>query len=306
MRANLASTWTTPCDKTVELFSRMALKVLRILTGPLFEGAAMPTVVRTCIIPTMSPHAKEPGFALAIETSGAVGSIALGRGATVLGTQEFTRPRAHAVEFFPAIDSLCAAHGASPESIENIYVSAGPGSFTGLRIGITAARTLAMAVGARIVAVPTLEVIAQNALRCDPPPAQVAVILDAKRAHVYAATFALTAGRSNDPRREPAYVPVCDPVEAEPAAYFADLDRACALLGEGVLYHRAAAQASGLCILSEETYPPRAATVYRLGGIKAAAGAFVDYRSLIPVYIRPPEAEEKWEQKPGSSGAAKP
>ena len=129
-------------------------------------------------------------YALAFETSSAQGCVALGCGPKVLEAARFTKARAHAAEFLPTIDALCRAHDAEPQRIEWVFVSAGPGSFTGLRIGITAARMIALAVGARVVAIPTLEVIAQNALDSPTPPDQVAVILDAKRRRVYSATFA--------------------------------------------------------------------------------------------------------------------
>ena len=231
--------------------------------------------------------------ALAIETSSALGSVAIGRGHSALGTVRFTQPRAHAAEFLPSIDALCREHNVQPDEIAHVYVSSGPGSFTGLRIGITAARTLALAVGARIVALPTLEVIAQNALDLPDPPPRVCVILDAKRARVYTATFALGT-ESNGLRK---YNTMDQPHEAEPVAYFATLPRDCAVLGEGVLYHQKAVSGSGLRVLEEDLFAPRVETVYRLGFEQASRGLFIDARNLIPVYIRPPEAEEVWARK---------
>lgn len=227
--------------------------------------------------------------ALAIETSSAAGSVAVGRGSTVLGASRFTQLRAHAAEFLPSIDALCRENQIGPQDIAHVYVSAGPGSFTGLRIGITAARTLALAAGAKIIALPTLEVIAQNALELADPPPNVCVVLDAKRARVYTATFTLTkrSGRLS-------FEAVDSPREADPADYLAKLPRDCVVLGEGVLYHRAPIDASGLRILPQDLFPPRVETVYRLGAERAAAGLFVHARDLIPVYIRPPEAEEVW------------
>ncbi len=72
------------------------------------------------------------------------------------------------------------------------------------------------------------------------------------------------------------------------------------MLGEGVLYHRAALAASELAILPESMYPPRAETVYRLGVEQALQGRTVAARDLIPIYIRPPEAEEVWQVRHGS------
>src|ERR1043166_5745410 len=232
--------------------------------------------------------------ALAIETSSASGSVAVGRGAEVLGVRCFTRPRAHAVEFLPSIDELCREHRIAPAEIGLVFVSAGPGSFTGLRIGITAARTLALANGAKIVALPTLEVIAQNALDLSDAPQCVCVVLDAKRARVYTACFALSEARNGTDGKYAKYVPMDAPREADPAAYLASQPRECAVLGEGVPYHQAAVSNSGLRILPPELFPPRVETVYRLGFARAMRGEFVPSRDLVPVYIRPPEAEEVW------------
>jgi tRNA threonylcarbamoyladenosine biosynthesis protein TsaB len=237
---------------------------------------------------TTTAAARQADFALAFETSSAWGCVALGRGTGILGIRTFSAPRRHANEFLSAIDELCTEHAVAPNAVRFVYVSAGPGSFTGLRIGITAARAIALATGAKVVAVPSLEVVAQNAADAPTPPEQLAVILDAKRKRVYAATFT---------RREEAYVPVTEPAEVDPAEFLAAQEPSCAVFGEGVAYHREAVEASGLPILPEEFHRPRAKTVYRLGTERARQGRFDDPRQLIPIYIRPPEAEEKWQQR---------
>lgn len=246
---------------------------------------------------------KTAQFAVAIETSGAVGSVAVGRldatgAVTVVGVRQFTRPRAHAIEFFPAIEGLCHEHALSPSKLGHVYVSSGPGSFTGLRIGITAARSLAFATGAKVVSIPTLVVIAQNALLADQPPDHLAVVLDAKRGHVYAAAFR-RCGVSNS--GGDAYVSAGDPIEADPAVFLANQELSCAVMGEGVLYHRQAVRESRLRVIDEATYRPRAEVVMALGAAAAKEGRFVQPRQLIPTYIRPPEAEEKWAAKHGSA-----
>jgi len=227
-------------------------------------------------------------FALAFETSSAMGSVALGREERVLAAVRLTQPRAHAAEFLPAIDALCRGNGVEPKSIRAAYVSSGPGSFTGLRIGITAARMIAFATGAKLVAIPTLEIIAQNAADADPRPQRVTVLLDAKRGHVYSAAFDFDGER---------YRASSSPVEADPLAFLNLQPADAAVLGEGVLYHRDAVAASGRRVLPESLFPPRAETVYRLGCESARRGEFVNARELIPVYIRPPEAEEVWTQR---------
>jgi tRNA threonylcarbamoyladenosine biosynthesis protein TsaB len=249
--------------------------------------------VKTCIIgETMTLDAKPDScVGLALETSSALGSVALGYGDSVLEVRELSGPRRHAVEFLPTVAAICDAHTVKPASIRRIYVSSGPGSFTGLRIGVTAARMIGLANAARIVAVPTLEVIAQNALGAATQPERAAVVLDAKRGRVYAACFVREGGR---------FAPETEPIEADPSRFLADCTAqpgSCAVLGEGVLYHREAVEASGLPILPESLYPPRAEIVYRLGVARAAEGSFTDRRNLIPTYVRPPEAEEKWEER---------
>ncbi len=235
-------------------------------------------------------------YALAFETSGDLGSVALGIGDRIVEARPFSGLRRHAAEFLPTIEALCRTHSVLPEAVRYVHVSAGPGSFTGLRIGITAARLLALAHGARIVAVPTLEVIAQNALGLDEPPDQVVVILDAKRNHVYAATFELRHRR---------YVPSSEPAEVEPVAFIEQHNRNTAVMGDGVALHREALMSTGRAILPESFFPSKVETVFRLGVERARRGLLVEPRDLVPLYVRRPEAEEKWQMRHGPSHDAK-
>ena len=94
--------------------------------------------------------------ALAIETSGRIGSISVLRDEVVVAEEEFPHGLQHAAQIVPIIDRLIGAQGWGPGDIEQLFVSQGPGSFTGLRIGITLAKTMALATGVKIVAVPSL------------------------------------------------------------------------------------------------------------------------------------------------------
>jgi tRNA threonylcarbamoyladenosine biosynthesis protein TsaB len=256
-------------------------------------AGASPEVRLAIPWPSMSTSPRScDRFSLAFETSTAVGRVALGDAeGRVLGTRVLAQPRAHAVGFLPAVAELCREHDIAPAAVGEVYVSIGPGSFTGLRIGITAARMLAFATGAKIVSVPTLDIVARNALDAEPRPERVVVILDAKRARVYTTAYALRDGK---------FVAQGPPVEAEPLAFLRDQPADTCVLGEGVAYHRAAIAESGRCVLDARLWPPRAETVLRLGSEGARQGRFVNPRELIPTYIRPPEAEEKWSQKHGA------
>lgn len=209
----------------------------------------------------------------------------MGNDGQVLAEQSLSGPRRHATEFVATLAALCAKQEVRAGDLHEVYVSAGPGSFTGLRLGITVARMLSFAQRARVVAVPTLEVIAQNAMGTDPVPDRVVVVLDAKRSHIFGALFE---------RNGSVYEAVEEPVEVEPYTYLSAQPDGCAVLGEGVAYHRAAVAQSGMRILPESNWPPQVGILYRLGHAKARAGRFVQPRALIPVYIRPPEAEEKF------------
>lgn len=227
-------------------------------------------------------------WGLALETAASVGAVAIGRGDAVFESVAFTGRRAHAVELLPTIEALCRRHAVEPSAIDAVYVSCGPGSFTGLRIGITAARMLAFSVGARVVPVPTLDVIAQQADAVATPPDRVVVMLDAKRRRVYAAAFR---------RVEGVYLAEGAAAEVDPARFLADQPRPCAVLGDGVAEHRAVVEASGVGLLPDALGAARAATVYRLGAARATSIADVDPRDVVPTYVRRPEAEERWARR---------
>lgn len=200
----------------------------------------------------------------------------------------------HASEFLPVVQQLLHRQGWAADSISHVFVSVGPGSFTGLRIGVTAARTLGWSIGARIVAVPTLDALAQNARAADPPPSNLAVVLDAKKGLVYAAAY----------RREgDVYRRVHGPVLASPAEFLAGCAPDVCVLGEGVDYHRPALEAAGVTLLDPTIYPARAENVFAIGLELAQAGQFTPPGDLIPLYVRRPEAEEKWEQLHPASGS---
>lgn len=225
---------------------------------------------------------------IAIETSSRRGSVALGEGSVVRSSTAFSADARHASELLPAIERLCAEAGWGRRTIGQVHVSIGPGSFTGLRVAVTTARHLAMGLGARVVAVPSLAVIADNARLMDEPPARVAVILDAKRGQVFAGMFEL---------RDEWYEACGAAALVEPGAWLSGLPRPVAVMGEGVRYHLAAVEATGLDVLDEGVWLPRAESVLRLGWRMAERGQFAAYREVTPLYVRRPEAEEIWERR---------
>ena len=267
---------------------------------------------------SQGPQPTQPaGYTLALETSSLWGSAALGRAGTLLAEQSLERPRKHASDLLPVIDRLCRDADIEPAELREVYVSIGPGSFTGLRVGVTVARMLALAHGARVVAVPTLTVIAQNALEADDPPERVVVITDAKRRHVYTATFERQReghikrqvdghterqGDSYAESQADGYTALTEPTEQDPAQLFAAEPPTCAILGSGATEHREAVESSGLRVLPDSLSRPHARTVFALGTSLAQQGNYTAARELVPHYVRRVEAEERWEERYGSPG----
>jgi tRNA threonylcarbamoyladenosine biosynthesis protein TsaB len=219
---------------------------------------------------------------LAIETSGRVGSVALVEGQKLLAEEQFPHGLRHAAEMLTLIDRLCRQIGWKPRDIQQIFVSSGPGSFTGLRIGITCAKTLAFALNIPVVATPTLRILAENA----PAEAQhVAIVLDAKRGQIFTGRFERVDGIWQP--REPAHLDSL-------AAVIARAPRPLYLLGEGMPLHADAVPTDGSVIVTgPDTWRARAAVVAAVGDAMARAGQFTEAMQLVPVYVRIPEAEEK-------------
>lgn len=135
---------------------------------------------------------------LGIETSGRRGSAALCRGDRVLAAHQFQEGPTHARDIMPAIERIMDETGICREQVDGVAVSQGPGSFTGLRIGITCAKTLAYILGWQSVGVPSLEVLVQNA---DPGELGIETacpLRDARRSAVYGTLFRWDGERWRD------------------------------------------------------------------------------------------------------------
>ena len=239
------------------------------------------------MINSMPAHNGHPRI-VAIETSGRQGSVAVAIGDDLLGMTRFAADLQHAAELLPAIHRLCETANWRPNEIDEVYVSAGPGSFTGCRIGVTVARTLAQAVGVRLICVPTVEALARNALENDPAPPHLAVLLDAQRRQAYVALFDLDGAD---------YVQRGEILVGDPKTLLPEARKPAAVLGEGIAFHRADVEASGMAILPEMMWAARADNVLRVGRRLAELGQYVPANRLVPIYIRQPEAEVRWQER---------
>ncbi len=233
----------------------------------------------------MSPVDNNP--CIAIETSCRQGSVALAQGDNLLDHQRFDAVGRHATQLISRLRDLLEAHDLRPEDLQEVHVSAGPGSFTGIRVGVTCARTLLQAVPSlRAVAVPTPQVVAVRAesLAWD----RLAVILDAKEDRVHATRFERRQGQA-EPVGEAGVVPV--------ETFLREAPRPILLTGEGLGYHELVGE--GIAHAPPEVRLPDAASTLRAGRRLAEAGRYTDRARLLPVYARQPEAVRLWEARRG-------
>jgi tRNA threonylcarbamoyladenosine biosynthesis protein TsaB len=219
--------------------------------------------------------------ALALETTSRRGEVALVEEGRVVASGAFEAGLKHTAELVPLIDRLCRSLGWEPLSLEEVYVSAGPGGFTGTRIGVTFAKTFAWAAGRRVVAVPTARVIVEGA----PPEAGSAlVVVDARRGKAWVQAFE---------RKDGVWHEAGEPLLGSLSEFLRRAARPVWLLGEGVAYHAGDIDAGDAQIHRCADDPPRAAVVAAIGWEMARRGAFADTFGLSPLYVRRPEAEEK-------------
>ena len=119
---------------------------------------------------------------LLLETSGRTGQVGLARGGAVVQNRCLDATRRHARDLAAVAGELLAAEGLKPADLTGVMAGIGPGSYTGLRVGVMSAKAFAYATGCRLVAVPTFAAIARQA----PPEAQLVwVIADALQGQIY-------------------------------------------------------------------------------------------------------------------------
>lgn len=227
---------------------------------------------------------------IAIETSCRNGGAALGRGGELLGVARFDAHGRAASQLITTLDELLTGWHLRPADIRQVYVSVGPGSFTGVRVGVTVARTLAQAVvDVQCVAVPSHLVVADRTAKLQ--WANLAVVLDAGDGRIYVAQYA---------RRDGRIVLASQPTVVEPGDWLASAPRPILLTGEGLGYHELSGD--GVELTDSAMRLPDAEILWHVGRRLANAGDFTEYHSLLPIYARPPEAVRLWQRSRQAKG----
>jgi tRNA threonylcarbamoyladenosine biosynthesis protein TsaB len=219
---------------------------------------------------------------LGIDTSGREGSLALRCGGQCISERSLANTgRRHAQTLVAEIDSLVRESGLEFTDLDGVAVSIGPGSFTGLRVGVTCAKTLAWATGCHVAAVDTLRVIAQNA---PDDVDSVHVISDAQRAGLFVGRYV---------RGEDGLFVRAGEIDISDAAAWCDQRTPdCVVTGPG-LDKYAERFASSVRLLEPERRLPSASIVARFGEQQIGAEETAALWSLEPLYLRRSAAEEK-------------
>jgi tRNA threonylcarbamoyl adenosine modification protein YeaZ len=232
---------------------------------------------------------------LALDTSTEVTAVGLAwdRGATAecFACAQVDAPRAAMSQVLPTAVSLLADAGLAPADIDAVVVGRGPGSFTGVRIGVASAKGLAHGLGRPLYGVGTLDAIAWNVARERPEPMLLGVVGDAMRGEVYPALFRLESGRAS--RLAEDYVSL--PIDA--AREWAALGEKVVLVGNGLRKHGDAfadALDTSADVLPEALWAPTADGLFLAFDHARSTGAAGNGApgELLPIYTRLSDAEE--------------
>jgi len=217
---------------------------------------------------------------LGLDTATWTAAVGVVRDQVVLAEDVEPASRSHVASLPALVERVLARAGLAIGDVEGLAISIGPGSFTGLRIGLGLAKGLAFAGGVPLAAVSTLEALA--AVSGAAPGETVCAALDARKREVYGALFRVDDDGSL--RR------LGPDVALAPEALAARLPPGAVLVGDASAAYPDLL-GPGLVVRPFATHHPRGGVVARLGARLLAAGEAVDVGTAEPVYVRPSEAE---------------
>lgn len=228
---------------------------------------------------------------LAIESAARTASVAILAEDVIIGEYTTNHKLTHSQMLLPIIDEVCVRTETALESLDAIAISAGPGSFTGLRIGSATAKGLGLALDKPLIEVPTLEGLAYN-MAC--AAGLVCPMMDARRNHVYGAVYEFEDGLLKE-RMGPVLAAVPDFIET------------IGKMGKNVIFLGDGAEAAKTCIEEKadfaHVFAPasmcthRAASVAVAAAIRYRAGKVISPDEHAPDYLRPSQAERELAKK---------
>ncbi|MFO7982931.1 MAG: tRNA (adenosine(37)-N6)-threonylcarbamoyltransferase complex dimerization subunit type 1 TsaB [Desulfuromonadales bacterium] len=234
------------------------------------------------------------GPLLMIDTSSFTGSVALVERNRVLGEVLLNVRATHSERLMITVDQLLRDAGVSVGDIAAFGAVLGPGSFTGLRIGVATVKALALAVDRPLVGVTSLETLAMNAPFCSLP---VCALIDARKKEVYAAMYDCRNGSTPRELRPPVVMP--------PEELIASLEGDLLFIGDGVQVYRhfiLHQMRQGAHFLPASLNDVRASQAASLAWRKLDEEGGVPQHGFLPVYLRPSDAEIMWEKRRAEAG----
>lgn len=227
---------------------------------------------------------------LAIDTATQVSSVAVAASGKLSAELTMQAKLTHSETLMPHIEQVLKMAAVPKDKLEGIAVSIGPGSFTGLRIGLAAAKAMSYALGLPLVGVSTLRALAYHY-----PVAGVRIVclLDAQKGNAYVETYRWEQGKLQtvDAVR---VAPICEII-----GWCGRMEEPVVLLGDAV-QKKIVGKVElpvGVTAAPAHLLMPRAACVAMLGLDELAAGRTDNIMNLEPVYIRRSEAEVLWEKR---------
>ena len=235
---------------------------------------------------------------LGIDTSTPCGSVGLIEDAWVISEYLLNSPVTHSERLLAAVEFILKESRCALQDLDGWAISLGPGSFTGLRIGLSTVKGLAFATGKPVAGIPTLDILAAQIA---PTPYLICPILDARKKEVYAAFYRYDDG--NCPRLLTPYQAI------KPEDLVKKVKERTIFAGDGVRtygdYLRDALPSLAF-LLPAPFNLPHGSTVARLGLERLRKLEVPDLATLTPIYVRPSEAEMKWQEKHPTEQASNP
>ena len=228
---------------------------------------------------------------LAIETAVERVGVAVGDSAGVRASAMLSSERRHAESLAPMIGFVLGQAGLTVADIDQIAVDAGPGLFTGMRVGLTTAQMMAWALDVPVIPVCSLDALAYGHGPSEDP---VAVALDARRGEVYFALY-----RESEEHGEPQILRAPEVMSPQDAAIaIADRGETTVCIGSGFQRHAQEFETvpwvrNGSAHLTM----PRAEDVLGLAALRAAREMWTSADAVEPVYLRAPDAEIHWQTR---------
>jgi tRNA threonylcarbamoyladenosine biosynthesis protein TsaB len=221
---------------------------------------------------------------LAVDTATKSCSIAVTEKQTVLAELTNTNGRTHSIHLLDMIHAVIQTAGLTVAALDGFAVTKGPGSFTGLRIGISTIKGLAMAVNKPVVGISSLETLAQQA-GSGSDSDLICPLIDARKGEVYFAAYRFSADGLKIEKKE---------MVSAPDEVVKDICEPCIFVGSGaILYRELTADKLGdfARFAAQSQHTIRASTVARLSLKRFEDGHIGEVAELVPHYIRKSDAE---------------